>query len=204
MNPPVASLPFPRDLQSIPVEQRVRETFGCVPATLAFVALVLSLDVGGDLVAAATTRPNTPTTLAVVLGLLFASLLFGGWEAWRRARRVTLVVTPTGVAINPNGALDVLVHPYQQADNKLSVVNTLREFGLYGLVTVLGFFSLLGSSGRLHALVWTGAFTLGGAMCLASSIWVRAMGRHMMVPRGRGTELVVLRASDVRRTPALR
>jgi hypothetical protein len=84
---------------------------------------------------------------------------------------------------------------------RLNLANSLREYMLFGVFGMGGLLGVVGSlsSGSLPGALWAAAAALGGIGGFASSIWSRGMCNHYIVPKGNGTETVVLRRSELTR-----
>jgi hypothetical protein len=54
-------------------------------------------------------------------------------------------------------------------------------------------------SGQIGGAMWAAAVGIGGCLSLASSIWSRGMCLHYYVPKGGGTETVVLRKGELKK-----
>lgn len=189
---------FPPTIGQAPRERRVDETFGWFPgavsagALLFVVGRILSLLMGDSI--------SIEDTEFIAGGVAVWGL-FAFWEIFRRTRPTSLVVIGGQIGIYRKGQLDGVVGFGQLTHFRLSIINTARECIFFGLATLGGGFGLLGtlSEGHLAAAFYAlGAFVFGGAG-LASCLWSRAMCVHYWIPKGGGTETVVMRRSDLNR-----
>ncbi len=138
--------------------------------------------------------------LQVFGGATAVALLFGFWEVTRRLRPTSLVLGNGAIGIYRRGALDGVVPYGQVAWYRLHIVNTIREYLLFGLLT-LGTLPAAPSmiAGDLVFGLLLAALGLGSALGLASAIWSRGLCYHYMVPKGSGTEEVTFKRSDLKR-----
>lgn len=180
---------YPPTLDAVPEHARVAETFGFTPLSLAtggFLGFV------GSLIAVLTRGVDEVSDLYLPAGCLAGFLLFGAWELMRRRSRTALAFAGQEVGIYRAGKLVEVVHRSQLTIYKLSIINTIRELFLFGMV---GFFGLIGGLSMLMSDAAIGLCVLGVGVGMSgafvSSVYARVACRHFFVPRGRGTEHVV-------------
>ena len=188
---------LPASLDQVPREARVPETFGSFAGAIGIGATCVTI---GELVGVV--RGDTSTdelrTLGIALGI--AALCFA-WEIGVRVRRTTLVFAGSQIGLYRRGKLDQVIAPSQMSWYRLRLLNSLREVIAFGLCTLFGGCGALvvpWSEGGWTMLAILGALS-AGALGLGGSIWSRWMCRHYIVPRGRGSETVVLPKSALAR-----
>jgi hypothetical protein len=189
--------PFPPRLVDASKQHRVNETFGWFPASLA-TASILAI-VGTLLMAILEGGFDNFDQLKFCAIAAVVAALCGFWEIWRRTHPTSLVVVGEQIGVYRKGMLEGVIGFGQITWFRLNIVNSLREYMLFG---ILGFGGLLGalgalSAGSLPGAMWAAAAAFGGLGGLASSIWSRGMCNHYYVPKGGGTETVVLRRSEL-------
>jgi hypothetical protein len=190
---------FPQRLAEVPRELRVDETFGWFPASLAIAALLAVL---GTMIRAVQNEGFDSMQELEFVGIaLVVAVLMGFWEVWRRTHPTSLFVTGGRVGIYRKGELEKVAGFGEITWYRLNMVNSLREYMLFGLCGLGGCLGALGaaSSGSMYGAMWAAAAGLGGLGGLASAIWSRGMCNHYHLPKGGGTETVVLRRSDLTR-----
>lgn len=188
---------FPENLVDAPRELRIDETFGFFPGAVVvtgFFALI------GSVIALIRNEGLTIPQLEFSGGAMVAIVLFGVWEVFRRTRPTSVVLMNGQLGLYRKGKLDKVVSFGQISHFRLNIVNSMREYVLFGLVGFGGFASgaaLLGSD-QLETAIWTMAVGLGGMVAFASSVYARGMCFHYDLPKGGGTERVALRKKELR------
>lgn len=179
-SPDVSQAGPPRELAAVPPTQRVDETNPWLAGTLAVAGLLVAI---GTLVDILSSPRHDDSQLKLLGGALAATLLFGGYEIYRRTRRSALAFLPDRtIAIYTKGQLVGHVHAGQISWFKLNVVNTIREFMLFGIFALGGVFGLTALNFRGGFLFFVLAACLGSISAFASSIYDRVMCVHYVVP----------------------
>jgi hypothetical protein len=197
--PPMQGNPFTPRLADTPRPLRVSETFGFFPASLATAAL---LAIFGTFVMAITEGGfDNLDQMKFCAGAAAVAAACIVWEIYRRTHPTTLVVAGDRIGLYRKGMLEGVVGFGQITWFRLNIVNSIREYMLFGIFGFGGIFGVLGSLSVASApgVLWSAAAMLGGVGGLASSIWSRGMCMHYYVPKGGGTETVVLRKSELAR-----
>jgi hypothetical protein len=198
MPPPApAGNPFPPRLVDASRQHRVNETFGWFPAALATACILAIL--GTFLMAILEGGFDTTDQLKFCAGAAAVAGLCAFWEIWRRTHPTALIVVGDQIGVYRKGVLEGVIGFGQITWFRLNISNSLREYMLFG---IFGFGGLLGvvgslSSGAAPAALWSAAAAFGGLGGLASSIWSRGMCLHYYIPKGGGTETVVLRRAEL-------
>lgn len=126
---------------------------------------------------------------------MLVAALFGFWEIWRRTRPTSLVLVGGHLRIHRKGQLAEIATFGQLTHYRLSIVNTMREIMLFGVVGVVATLA----NGHVGNTLYSFAALLVGGGGLAGCIWARAMCVHYWIPKSGGTETVVLRKSGLTR-----
>ena len=188
---------FPARLDDAPADSRLDETFGWFPGAVALGSVIAII---AWLIGVARRDKIATEDLEVLGGAAAVALLFGFWEVARRLRPTSLGLGNGAIGIYRRGALDSVVPYGQVAWYRLHIVNTIREYAFFGILT-LGAVPVVPSM-MARDLVFgllMAALGLGSALGLASAIWSRSLCYHYMVPEGSGTEEVTFKRSDLKR-----
>jgi hypothetical protein len=181
-----------------PHERRVDETFGWFPGSAAIAALFVVMGQAMNVMARESLAVED---LEVIGGALAVTALFGFWEIWRRTRPTSLILIGGHLGIYRKGQLAEIAGFGQLTHYRLSVINTMREVMLFGIVGLGGLLGVLGtlSNGHFAGAFYSFAALAVGAGGLASCIWQRIMCVHYWIPKSGGTETVVLRKKELTR-----
>lgn len=189
---------LPQHLNMAPQDRRIDETFGFFPGAFALAAVfgiigtIVSAIIGGGF--------DNMEQMYWIGGGVVAAVLFAFWEFWRRMNPTSLVVMGGRIGLYRKGVLDMTITASQMTWFRLNFANSLREymlFGFCGLALPGGAVSF--ASGSFGPGIWMIGLGLGGCLAFASSVWSRGMCFHYYVPKGGGTETVVLPKSKLRR-----
>jgi hypothetical protein len=205
-----AARELPPNLTDTPSDARIEETFAgfagavAITAFFVFVAQVVALTQEG-----LDHNRGRLHALGISLGL---AAVCGPWEIFRRTRRTSLVFSSRGIGLYRRGQLEQVVGAGQITWYRLSFLNSVRELFLFGVFAGIGSCGALAVGGSVAqsggadlgtALIILG-MGLGGGIALAGSIWSRWFCRHYIVPKGRGSETVVLAKSALDRLGVLK
>lgn len=188
---------FPARLDDAPADRRLDETFGWFPGAVALGSVIAII---AWLIGVAQRNKIATEDLQVLGGATAVALLFGFWEVARRLRPTSLVLGNGAIGVYRSGALDCVVPYGQVAWYRLHIVNTVREYLLFGLLA-LGALPVAPSTMSRDVVfgLLMAALGIGSALALASAIWSRGLCYHYMVPKGSGTEECTFKRSDLRR-----
>jgi hypothetical protein len=182
--------PFPRRLEEVAPERQLKEIFGWTPGALSVAGVLATIGVVVALVGGADLEKEWPW----LGGSLAATVIGGAWETLRRRNARTVVVHGPHFGVYQRGALVGVFHFSQLTIYNLSLINTVREFFLFGftaLIGVLGTVVYVGAGTFGPATFFAPAFAIAGIAAFVSSIRIRALGRHYYVPHGNDSSLCV-------------
>lgn len=188
---------FPPTLDGVPEHAQVTETFGFTPASFAVAGF---LGLIGSIVGFALHGLRGTHELYMPAGCLVALVAFGLLELLRRRHKTSLARAGWEIGVYRDGQLSDVVPHGQVGVFQLSVLRTIRE------VTALGLTGPMALLGGLGLFTVDPAFALcalglgvGASGALVSSIYVRIVCRHFVVPIGGGTVNVVLTRKGAQR-----
>lgn len=181
-----------------PADRRIDETFGWFPAAFALAAICGVL--GTIITAILEGGFDSMDQMWMILGGVVAAALLAFWEFWRRTHVTSLVVMGGRIGIYRKGELEMVVTGNQMTWFRLNFSNSLREyilFGMCGLSLPFGATQMF-SARYLGMGLWMMGLGLGGCLAFASTVWARGLCFHYYIPKGNGTETVVLAKSRLR------
>jgi hypothetical protein len=192
---------LPPSLHEVPHDARLHETFGVGLGAVAIGSLILAANYLVQLVGEGF---QDVQDLEWFGGTLVLGLATGAGEIFRRARATTIVPRGPQVGLYRGGKLDRVIGFGEIGEFRLRITNTIRELFAFGMLGVFGAIgAVVEASDPANASLSVVAWALAvGIACLggfASSIWVRTLAKHYIVPRGGGTEHVVVLKSSLRR-----
>lgn len=169
---------FPKDFDAVPADARTIEALGITPITF---AIGFSIALLGCAVGLLEHGFHGVSDLYIPAGCALGFVVFAGAEIWRRTSRYGLAFAGNQVGIYRKGQLQSVVPRAHVMPFKLSLLNTIRELMLFG---VLAFFGLAGSA-VIFSQPMIGLWGLGVGVALAggfaSSIYIRLMCLHYIV-----------------------
>lgn len=190
---------FPARVEAAPVEARIDETFGAIPGAIAVAALMFALSQVPVLFGERTPRGALP----MALGAFGVFAVFAFMEIYRRVRRTSLVFVNGNIGIYRGGRFAQAITPREMAPYKLSILNGVRELMLFGIAFMWGGCAVFGQSGTrgvsFTGLFFSVALLLGAGVALLSTLRIRFMCKHFLVPRGRGSQQVALPTATLQR-----
>ncbi len=190
---------FPPTLDGVPAEGRLTETFAFTPGALAIGAL---LGLVGSISTLGLREHGLVAVEQIYLpgGCFLVALLFGIGEIWRRLHRLQVVFWGDQIGVYRQGRLLQTAYRSQIQIYQLSVLNTIRELGAFGMFALVGLALGVFSSGSdlgLRLMFIGGA--IGACGAFASSIYARLACRHFFVPDGKSADQVMFTRGDAGR-----
>jgi len=178
---------------SLAARAGVKETFGFTPGALALGGLIVAI---GYVSHGLTSGFVLTRHVEIMLGGVAGAGAMGAYELFRRKRTLTLVLQPEGIGLFRQGKLIGVIHPSQVTWYKLSLLNTVKELWAFGFLALIAAPSpfLLHGIGRL----WASAIAVSALSAFVSSIWIRTMCKHFIIPMGNDSETVVLAKSKLK------
>jgi hypothetical protein len=175
---------------------RVQETHGWTPGALALGGLIVGL---GYLAIGLRRGFSEPHHLEIIAGGMGVALLLGAWEILRRRRTLTLVIRGNEIELQREGVRVQTLTPSQITLYELSTINTIREVILFGMCVMVALPFPFFLSGI--AELWAVAAAIGAVAAFSSSIKVRILSRHYIMPVGSRSETLLLPKSQIQGIP---
>ena len=185
----------------VPPQHRLTETFGVGFGAVGVGGLVVA---AGYLIEVIRSGLDDLDSLKYFGIALVVGLPCGAYEIYRRLNPTTLVPGQGQLGIYRGGKLDRVIPYAALTEFRLRITNTIREifaFGMLGLFGLFGAFAAMGdaaTTGATLGLAWAVAVGVTCLSGLGSAIWVRTLARHYIVPKGNGSETIVLKKAELR------
>ena len=188
---------FPPTLDGVPAEGRLAETFAFTPGSLAIGGVLGLL---GACIGIQKYGFRELEQLYLPGGCFLGAVLFGAGEIWRRMHRLQVVFWGNQIGVYRRGSLLQTAYRSQIQIYQLSILNTIREVGAFGMFAFIGVLLGVFSVGRDLGLglMFMGA-AIGSCGAFASSIYARIACRHFFIPDGKSTDQVMFTRGDAGR-----